>query len=104
MAPPEGAANDVYEVKTKRSAKKAIRAIPQKKLRKRVEEAIDALADDPRPDGAKRLSGTPRGTVLWRITEGPFRIVYEIRDEELVVLVVLVAQREGVYKMLRQLG
>jgi len=68
-----------------------------------VEDAIEALAADPRPAGAEKLSGTPRGTVLWRIKEGAFRVVYEVRDGELVVLVVLVAQREGVYELLRRL-
>ncbi len=38
-----------------------------------------------------------------RVREGPYRIVYEVRDEELVVLVVLVAQREGVYDALRRM-
>jgi mRNA interferase RelE/StbE len=68
-----------------------------------VEDTIEALAEDPRPEGAGKLAGTPKGTVLWRIKEGAFRIVYEIRDEELIVLVVLVAQREGVYDLLKRL-
>ena len=93
-----------YAVNTKRSARKAIRAIPQRKIRERIEDAIEALAADPRPEESEKLAGTPKGTVLWRIKEGAFRIVYEIRDEELVVLVVLVAQRESVYDLLRRLG
>lgn len=92
-----------YTVKIKRSARKDMRAIPQKKVLKRVEDAIESLADDPRPEGAKKLSGTPKGTVLWRIEQRPFRIVYEVQDEELVVLVVLVAQREGVYEMVKRM-
>lgn len=77
-----------YTVNTKRSARKAIRAIPQKKLRRRVEDAIEGLADDPRPVGSEKLSGTPKGTALWRVKEGAFRIVYEVRDDKLVLLVV----------------
>lgn len=92
-----------YKVNLKRSARKAIQAIPQKKLRRRVEDAIEALAKEPQPEGAKKLSGTPKGTVLWRIREGAFRVVYEIRDEELVVLVIIVAQRESVYGLLRRM-
>lgn len=72
--------------------RKAIRAIPQKKLRRRVEDAIEGLADDPRPVGSEKLSGTPKGTALWRIKEGAFRIVYEVRDDEMVILVLLVVQ------------
>ena len=41
--------------------------------------------------------------VYRRVREGSYRIVYEVRDEELVVLVVLVAQREGVYDTLRRM-
>ncbi len=37
------------------------------------------------------------------VREGPYRIVYEVRDEGLVVLVVLVAQREGVYDVSRRM-
>lgn len=91
-----------YTVETKRSARKALRSIPQIKLR-RVEATIEALAEDPRPEGAEKLSGTPKDTVLWRIKEAAFRIVYETRDEKLIVLVVLVAQREGVYDLLKRL-
>lgn len=93
-----------YTVNAKRSAQKAIRAIPRKRFRKRIEDAIEALADNPRPDGVKKLSGMPPGVVLWRIAEGNFRIVYAIDDDELVVLVVLVAQREGVYDLLKRMG
>lgn len=92
-----------YEVRVRGKAKKAIRAIPQPKLRQQVRDAIDVLAEDPRPEGAEKLEGTPKDIVLWRIRRGDFRVVYEIRAEELVVLVVLVAQREGVYKMLKGL-
>ena len=93
-----------YAVKIKRSARKAIDRIPQRKLRERVEDAIEALGEDPRPEGAEKLSGASAGTVvLWRVKAGAFRVVYEVRDAELVVLVVLVAQREGVYELLKRL-
>lgn len=90
-----------YAVETKRSVRKAIRVIPQKKLRRRVEDTIEALAEDRRPEGSEKLS--PKHTELWRVKEGAFRIVYEIRDDELVVLVVLVTQREGVYDLLKRM-
>lgn len=90
-------------VRVKAKAKKAIRAIPQPKPRQRVRGAIDGLEKDPRPEGSEKLEGAPKNIVLWRIRRGGFRIVYEIRDEELVVLVVLVTQREGVYKTLKGL-
>lgn len=91
-----------YTISIKRSARKAIDRIPQRKLRERVEDVIEALGEDPRPDGAKKLGGTDAGTALRRVKAGAFRVVYEVREEELV-LVVLVAQREGVYELLKRL-
>lgn len=52
--------------------------------RRRIQGAIELLADDPRPPGAKKLVG---GGGEWRIRTGDYRIVYEIQDEVLVVLV-----------------
>jgi len=56
---------------------------------------IDALADGPRPAGAKKLKG---GGELWRIRVGDYRIVYAVRDRILLVLVVRVAHRREVYR------
>lgn len=90
-----------YQVDIKRSARKAIDRIPQKKARQRVEDRIVALAEDPRPVDSRQLQGEL--SVYRRVREGSYRIVYEVRDEELVILVVIVAQREGVYDTLRRM-
>lgn len=93
-----------YTVSTKRSAAKAIDKIPQRKARERVEDAIENLADEPRPPHSKQLKG--KHSVYRRIdvggVGGEYRIIYQIRDDELVV--VIVAQREGVYELLKRLG
>jgi mRNA interferase RelE/StbE len=52
--------------------------------RRRVQAAIDLLAENPRPPGARQLVG---GAGEWRVRTGDFRITYDIRDEELLVLV-----------------
>ena len=95
-----------YTVNTKRSARKAIDKIPQRKSRKRVEDAIEDLAQEPRPPNSKKLQG--KYSTYRRIdvvgVGGEYRIIYEVRDEELVVVVVIVAQREGVYEILKRLG
>ena len=86
-----------YKLVIKRSAAKEIESIAQKKTRQRVVERIQALAANPRPHGCEKLSGKhPR----YRIRQGPFRILYEIKDDELVVYVVKVADRRDVYKRL----
>jgi mRNA interferase RelE/StbE len=63
--------------------------------RRRVQAAIDLLAEDPRPPGARQLVG---GAGEWRVRTGDFRIIYDIRDEELLVLVVKVGHRRDVYE------
>ena len=84
-----------YKLVIKRSAAKEIESIDQKKARKRVVERIQERSTNPRPRGCEKLSGKhPR----YRVRQGPFRILYEIKDEELVVYVVKVADRREVYK------
>jgi mRNA interferase RelE/StbE len=63
--------------------------------RRRVQAAIELLADQPRPSGAKKLAG---GDGEWRVRTGDHRIVYEIRDEVLLVLVVAVGHRRDIYQ------
>jgi len=62
---------------------------------KRVIKALVKLEQEPRPPGVKKLSGEDE---LYRIRVGDYRIVYQIRDNELVVLVVRVAHRREVYR------
>ena len=60
----------------------------------RVSAAIDALADDPRPAGCVKLAGSDQ----WRIRIGDWRVIYTIADDVLVVEIVTVGSRGGVYK------
>ena len=83
-----------YKVSIKRSAVKEIEAIPQKKERQRIIQRIGKLASDPRPPGARKLSGHDR----YRIRQGSYRIVYGVEDKELVVVVVKVGHRKDVYR------
>ncbi|MGH1505376.1 MAG: type II toxin-antitoxin system RelE family toxin [Acidimicrobiales bacterium] len=52
--------------------------------RRRVQAAIELLAQDPRPPGAKKLVG---GEGEWRVRTGDYRVIYEVRDDVLIVLV-----------------
>jgi mRNA interferase RelE/StbE len=62
--------------------------------RRRVQAAIELLADEPRPPKARKLVG---GAGEWRVRTGDFRIVYEIYDGRLFVLVFAVGHRREVY-------
>lgn len=63
--------------------------------RRRVQAAIEILGEEPRPSGAKKLVG---GDGEWRVRTGDFRIVYEIQERVLLVLVVAVGHRREIYQ------
>lgn len=85
-----------YKVLIKTSARKELLAVPTKKDRQRLVRRIEAMAEDPRPVGCQKLSGQER----YRVRQGDYRIVYEIRDAELVVMVVKLGHRREVYRSL----
>jgi mRNA interferase RelE/StbE len=61
-----------------------------------VQEAIDSLVDDPRPEGCTKLKGAEN---LYRIRVAKnYRIIYEIQDKKLIVIVVKVGHRREVYR------
>ena len=83
-----------YRVEVKKSAVKEIAALPKRDQR-RVVRVIDALADDPRPEGVRKLTGAEDA---YRIRVGDYRIIYQIADDVLTVLVVRVGHRKDIYR------
>ena len=83
-----------YKLRIKKSAAKELEAISRKTDRQRVAKRIEALSEDPRPPGGKKLSGSER----YRVRQGSYRIVYAIEDDELVVYVVKIGDRKSVYR------
>ena len=81
-----------YKIEIKRSAAKEIKKLPQKDLKKILSKIL-SLADNPRPDGCLKLSADEK----YRIRIGNYRILYEIQDMLLIVIVVKVAHRKDVY-------
>ena len=82
-----------YAVRIKRSAAKALEAIARAG-RQRLIEAIDRLADNPAAGSV--LKGELSG--LRRVRVGDHRIVYEVHDDQLVVLVVRIGHRRDIYR------
>ena len=66
-------------------------------VRRRIAGVIDGLAMDQRPPGSRLLAGTPSERI-WRVRVGDYRILYEIRDRELVILVIRIGHRRDVYR------
>ena len=83
----------VYRVEYARSAAKAIEKM-RDHLSAPIRKKIGELAENPRPHGFKKLRGHDG---LYRIRVGDYRVIYEIRDNELVVLVVRIADRKDAY-------
>jgi mRNA interferase RelE/StbE len=82
-----------YSIKIKKSAAKALSRIDRVE-RQRIIEGIDQLADNPAAGSV--LKGEFSG--LRRIRIGTYRVVYEVRDTELVVLVVRIGHRRSAYR------
>jgi len=82
-----------FELVFKRSVAKDLRAIPGQDVR-RILDRIERLAEDPRGEGAIRLSGQVR----YRVRQGDYRIIYQINETQLMVVGVKIAHRARVYK------
>ena len=85
-----------YRVKVGRRARDALLKLT-KKLQRRLITAMQSLAHDPRPSRCKKLVG--QGS-LYRIRVGAYRVVYQIKDDELLVLVLRIGHRSDVYRRL----
>ena len=83
----------VYRVEITRAARKAIAALPTK-MAEKIDAAIARLADDPRPPGSLKLKDTQR---TWRIRVGQYRVIYDIYDENITIVVIRVAHRREAY-------
>ena len=82
-----------YKITFKKSVTKDLRVIPKSDIQK-ILSKIDSLSENPRGEGCIKLSGNDS----YRVRQGLYRIVYEIKDDVLVVNVVKVAHRSQVYK------
>jgi mRNA interferase RelE/StbE len=81
-----------FELRFKRSANKDLQAVPGKDV-KRILKRIETLKTDPRGRGCIKLTGKE----YYRMRVGNFRIIYEIRDAVLIVLIISVEHRSKAY-------
>ncbi len=82
----------MYRVNIRREALKALESVP-KDFRDPLRTRINQLAEDPRPSGVKKLHGGG-----YRVRQGPYRIVYEIDDDNLFVNITSVKHRKDAYR------
>ncbi len=84
-----------YSVVVAPSPAKFLEKLRDESLKRRIFKALQALENNPRPSGCIRLQGPDD---LHRIRVGDYRIVYEIQDAVLVVLVLKIGNRREVYR------
>lgn len=82
-----------YAVRIVPGAERDLSRLPSR-VQRRVETALRALAIDPRPPGALKLTHSP----TWRLRVGDYRVLYAIREEERLVRVLAVGHRREVYR------
>ena len=83
----------IYRVIVKPSADKALQRLPAD-VQRRIVAVLKELAITPRPHGVVKMKGADH---LWRVRTGVYRIVYEIHDAQIVILVLRIGHRREVY-------
>ena len=83
-----------YRVEITKSAAKDLRGLDRKWI-PRIVATIESLESDARPSGCKKLMGSDH---TYRIRIGDYRVVYDIHDDTLIVLVVRMRHRRDVYR------
>jgi mRNA interferase RelE/StbE len=84
----------MYRIHFAGRAERAFRKLSPE-VQRRLDPAILALAANPRPPGCLKFSGPDS---LWRIRVGDYRIVYQIQDAVVLILVVNVGHRRDIYR------
>jgi mRNA interferase RelE/StbE len=83
-----------YRIEFTRSSAKQLQSLPAK-ARERIQTKLLILADNPRSFDTIKLEN--QGD-LYRVRVGNYRIIYQIQDDELIVLVVKIAHRREAYR------
>lgn len=82
-----------YKIEFKKTATKELNSLPNKEIKK-ILNTINQLIENPRPINSKKLSASER----YRIRSGDYRILYEIKDQILIVYIIKIAHRKDVYR------
>ncbi|MEA5565922.1 type II toxin-antitoxin system RelE/ParE family toxin [Anabaena sp. UHCC 0399] len=84
----------IYQIEITSRAAKQLKKLPED-IKLKIEDKIYDLANDPRPDGVVKLEGDEDS---YRVRVGRYRILYEVKDDLLIVRVVKIGHRRDVYR------
>lgn len=87
----------IYRVEFKPAARREIKKLPRRAQETVVAKA-ESLAGNPLPSGVKKLQDSTLGSNLLRVSAGDYRIIYQIQENALIVLIVRIGNRRDVYK------
>ncbi|MDA3872615.1 MAG: type II toxin-antitoxin system RelE/ParE family toxin [Kiritimatiellae bacterium] len=82
-----------YKIEFAKGVRKDFKGVPKKDA-ERILKKIGSLADEPRPPDCKKLTND----ASYRVRIGNYRVVYDIKDEVLLVLIVKVGHRKEIYR------
>jgi mRNA interferase RelE/StbE len=83
-----------WNVEIERKAQKALKKIPDP-YKSNIIQAIEGLTNEARPSGCTKLKGA---SDLWRVRVNDYRIVYQIKDEQLLILIIRIGHRKDIYE------
>lgn len=83
----------IYKVEFARSAQKEIKKL-HPRISKQVTQAIHRLGTNPRKGDVRPMTGSKS----WRLRVGEYRVVYDIHDDRLVILIIRVRPRGSAYR------
>jgi mRNA interferase RelE/StbE len=84
-----------YRIEVTPAARRDLKNMPKRELRP-IDSAIRRLAGEPRPQQAEKLKD--KRETFWRLRVGNWRIIYQIEDDRLIVLIVRVGNRKDIYR------
>ena len=85
-----------YRINITSAAERQFKELPRR-FQINIRDAIYSLSDEPRPEGCKKHQSKKN---LWRIRVGNYRVVYQIKDKELIVLILRIGNRKEIYQKL----
>ncbi len=85
----------MHKIEMRRKAQRVLDRLPKNDFNA-VLEAVKDLADTPRPKGVEKI----KSAGLWRVRQGDYRIVYDIDDEQKIIIVLRIGHRREIYRSL----
>ncbi|MHA1683515.1 MAG: type II toxin-antitoxin system RelE family toxin [Promethearchaeota archaeon] len=82
-----------FKISWSEKAIKQLEKLPRL-IAKQIYHRVDELGEEPRPAGVKKLVGFP----YYRIRVGDYRVIFDIQDDKLIVLILEIGHRKKIYK------